>query len=44
MLRLRIRIRDMPNRSPSAFRDHLQILPQLDPAAIWQKAAKFTLG
>ena len=28
----------------SRFPDHLQILPQLDPAAVWQKAAKIYAG
>ena len=33
--------RDVPVAlAASVFPDHLQILPQLDPAAVWQKAAK----
>ena len=34
-------LRDVPNSlDASAFPDHLQILPQFDPAAVWQETAE----
>ena len=30
--------------APSAFRDYLQILPQFDPAAVWQETAEIYGG
>src|SRR3954463_10726262 len=43
LLRIRITRRAEP-LAPSVFPDDLQVLPQLDPAAVWQKAAKVYAG
>ena len=37
-------LRDVPTRSPSAFLDYLQILPELDPAAGWKEATEIYAG
>jgi hypothetical protein len=47
LLTLRFRIRTTrraDSLAPSAFPDHLQILPQFDPAAVWQEAAEIYAG
>ena len=44
LLRIRVTRRADGALASSVFLDHLQILPQLDPAAVWKEATEIYAG